>query len=66
MYVYSYAEVPVIVQNVDGFSRLSSVLGELQNSPSLSVYPISTNTPSTYIVMVWYTMKTEGNLNLQV
>lgn len=59
------ADLPVMVQKIDGFSRLSSVLGELQNKPSLSMYPMSKNIPSTSRGMVWYTIKTEGNLNLQ-
>jgi len=40
-------DLPVMVQKIDGFSRLSSVLGELHNKPSLSMYPMSKNIPST-------------------
>jgi len=40
-------DLPVMVQKIDEFSRLSSVLGELHNKPSLSMYPMSKNIPST-------------------
>jgi len=47
-------DLPVMVQKIaiGGFSRLSSVLGELHNKPSLSMYPMSKNIPSTSRGMV--------------
>jgi len=55
-----------MVQNGVELSMLSTTSSELQNSVSLSVYPIRMNTAYTLTVMVWKMINTEGNLNLHV
>ena len=50
-----------MVQKIDGFSRLSSVLGELHNKPSLSMYPMSKNIPRSDTQAI----KAERKVNLQ-